>query len=217
MDLPASQASHRAESAADRVATAGKQPRFDAFWLHERSKLRPAARWSDRDHADDPRRRACDGAASVKAGPAETGPRARAACSLCGRRFCFQGSRGRSLPARLFGGDPDPASSRGGLRCPCPRPSGVGSERGARGERVAAEFRLHADMARAMARAGGNDCLRFRGLWWDLPVSDGRPDATTRWAIIAVTAALAAILVLRLRDPTPPSRTSPGFHLGVRR
>jgi hypothetical protein len=43
------------------------------------------------------------------------------------------------------------------------------------------------------------------------------PDAATQFAIIAVTAALAAVSFLRLRDPKPPGQTSPGYHVGGRR
>lgn len=48
-------------------------------------------------------------------------------------------------------------------------------------------------------------------------MNERKPDRLTMFAILAVTAALAAVLVVRLRDPTPPTTYRPNFHgLGKR-
>ncbi len=39
-----------------------------------------------------------------------------------------------------------------------------------------------------------------------------KPDRLTTFAILAVTAALAAVLVMRLSDPRPPPTHHPNFH-----
>ena len=44
-----------------------------------------------------------------------------------------------------------------------------------------------------------------------------RPDTATQVAIIAVTAALAAVLLLRLRNPRPVGHVGPGYYTGGRR